>query len=143
MKELIESINVGFAAIGGFLGWLFGGLDGFLYALIVFVIVDYFTGVMAACVQKRLSSEIGFRGIAKKVAIFMLVAVANIIDVDIIKTGNTVRTAVIFFYLSNEGISILENAALIGLPIPQKLKTVLLQINKEDDEDGNQEKYNN
>ncbi len=132
MKEIIESINVGFAAIGGFLGWLFGGLDGFLYALIVFVIVDYFTGVMAACVQKRLSSEIGFRGIAKKVAIFMLVAVANVIDIDIIKSGNTVRTAVIFFYLSNEGISILENAALIGLPIPEKLKAVLLQIGEED-----------
>ncbi|MDO4302005.1 MAG: phage holin family protein [Clostridia bacterium] len=128
MREIIESINVGFAAIGGFLGWLFGGLDGFLYALIVFVIVDYFTGVMAACVQKKLSSEIGFKGIARKVTIFLLVAIANMVDVDIIQTGNAVRTAVIFFYLSNEGISILENAAIIGLPIPQKLKNVLLQI---------------
>ncbi len=136
MKEIIDGINVCFAAIGGFLGWLFGGLDGFLYALIVFVIVDYFTGVMAACVQKRLSSEIGFKGIAKKVTIFLLVAIANMIDVNIIKTGNAARTAVVFFYISNEGISILENAALIGLPIPQKLKAVLLQINKEENENG-------
>ena len=100
------------------------------------IIVDYFTGVMAACVQKRLSSEIGFKGIAKKVTIFLLVAVANMIDVNIIKTGNAARTAVVFFYISNEGISILENAALIGLPIPQKLRAVLLQINKEDSENG-------
>ena len=86
--------------------------------------------------QKRLSSEIGFKGIAKKVTIFLLVAVANMIDVNIIKTGNAARSAVVFFYISNEGISILENAALIGLPIPQKLKAVLLQINKEDSENG-------
>ena len=86
--------------------------------------------------QKRLSSEIGFKGIAKKVTIFLLVAVANMIDINIIKTGNAARTAVVFFYISNEGISILENAALIGLPIPQKLKTVLLQINKEENENG-------
>lgn len=117
----------------GVLGWLFGGMDGFLYALIVFVICDYLTGVMAACVRKDLSSEIGFKGIARKVTIFLLVAVANIIDVDIIQTGNAVRTAVVFFYLSNEGISILENAAVIGLPIPKKLKTVLLQISEEEE----------
>ena len=91
---------------------------------------------MAACVQKRLSSEIGFKGIAKKVTIFLLVAIANMIDINIIKTGNAARTAVVFFYISNEGISILENAALIGLPIPKKLKAMLLQINKEDNENG-------
>mgnify|MGYP000405800002 CR=1 FL=1 len=137
MKEIIEGINVGFAAIGGFLGWLFGGLDGFLYALIVFVIIDYFTGVMAACVQKRLSSEIGFKGIAKKVTIFLLVAVANMIDVNIIKTGKCgSHSGRIFFISQMRVISILENAALIGLPIPQKLKAVLLQINKEDSENG-------
>lgn len=136
MKEIIDIINIGFAAIGGFLGWLFGGLDGFLYALIIFVVADYFTGVMAAFVQKRLSSEIGFKGIAKKFTIFLLVAIANMIDIDIIQTGNAVRTAVIFFYLSNEGISIIENAAIIGLPIPNKLKAVLLQIGEEDNENG-------
>lgn len=137
MNGIITIIKMCFATIGGFLGWLFGGLDSFLYALIVFVLVDYFTGVMAAWAQKKLSSEIGFKGIAKKVTIFLLVAVANMVDVDIIKSGNAVRTAVIFFYLSNEGISILENATLIGLPIPKKLKAVLLQINKENNENGN------
>lgn len=136
MKEIIDIINVSFAAIGGFLGWLLGGLDGFLYALIIFVVADYFTGVMAAFVQKRLSSEIGFKGIAKKFTIFLLVAIANMIDIDIIQTGNAVRTAVIFFYLSNEGISIIENVAIIGLPIPNKLKAVLLQIGEEDNENG-------
>ncbi|MCD8214839.1 MAG: phage holin family protein [Clostridiales bacterium] len=137
MNEILDGINVGFAALGGVLGWLFGGMDGFLYALIVFVICDYLTGVMAACVRKDLSSEIGFKGIARKVTIFLLVAVANIIDVDIIQTGNAVRTAVVFFYLSNEGISILENAAVIGLPIPKKLKTVLLQISEEEESNDN------
>ena len=137
MKEIIEGINIGFAALGGILGWLFGGLDGFLYALIVFVIADYFTGVLAACIKKELSSEIGFKGIAKKVTIFLLVAIANMIDTNIIMTGSVARNAVIFFYLSNEGISILENAAVIGLPIPEKLKNMLLQINKGGDENEN------
>lgn len=132
MKELVEGINVGFGAIGGIVGWLFGGLDGFLYALVVFVIIDYFTGIMAAGIQKKLSSEIGFRGIAKKVTIFLLVALANMLDVNVIKTGSVARTAVVFFYISNEGISILENATVIGLPIPKKLKDMLLQIREED-----------
>lgn len=136
MKELVEGINVGFGAIGGIVGWLFGGLDGFLYALVVFVIIDYFTGIMAAGVQKKLSSEIGFRGIAKKVTIFLLVALANMLDVNVIKTGSVARTAVVFFYISNEGISILENATVIGLPIPKKLKDMLLQI-REEDKNGN------
>lgn len=136
MKELVEGINVGFGAIGGIVDWLFGGLDGFLYALVVFVIIDYFTGIMAAGVQKKLSSEIGFRGIAKKVTIFLLVALANMLDVNVIKTGSVARTAVVFFYISNEGISILENATVIGLPIPKKLKDMLLQI-REEDKNGN------
>ena len=136
MKELVEGINVGFGAIGGIVGWLFGGLDGFLYALVVFVIIDYFTGIMAAGVQKKLSSEIGFRGIAKKVTIFLLVALAHMLDVNVIKTGSVARTAVVFFYISNEGISILENATVIGLPIPKKLKDMLLQI-REEDKNGN------
>lgn len=136
MKELVEGINVGFGAIGGIVGWLFGGLDGFLYALVVFVIIDYFTGIMAAGIHKKLSSEIGFRGIAKKVTIFLLVALANMLDVNVIKTGSVARTAVVFFYISNEGISILENATVIGLPIPKKLKDMLLQI-REEDKNGN------
>lgn len=135
LKEIVGYCQLGFAAIGGALGWFIGGLDGFLYALIAFVVIDYLTGLLAAGVQKKLSSEVGFKGIAKKIAIFLLVGIANIIDVDVIQNGTALRTAVIFFYLSNEGLSILENAGNIGLPIPEKLKTMLAQFkDKEDDQ---------
>ena len=127
LKEIVGYCQLGFAAIGGALGWFIGGLDGFLYALIAFVVIDYLTGLLAAGVQKKLSSEVGFKGIAKKIAIFLLVGIANIIDVDVIQNGTALRTAVIFFYLSNEGLSILENAGNIGLPIPEKLKAMLSQ----------------
>ena len=135
LKEIVGYCQLGFAAIGGALGWFIGGLDGFLYALIAFVVIDYLTGLLAAGVQKKLSSEVGFKGIAKKIAIFLLVGIANIIDVDVIQNGTALRTAVIFFYLSNEGLSIVENAGNIGLPIPEKLKTMLAQLqDKEDDQ---------
>ena len=131
MKDKIQLI---FTAIGGYLGYILGGLDGFLYALIIFVVIDYITGLMAAIVERKLSSEIGFKGIFKKVLIFLLVAVGNIIDNNLIGTGGAVRTAVIFFYISNEGISIIENSTRIGLPVPERLKDVLEQIhNKEGD----------
>ena len=109
-------------------GWFFGGFDGFLYALIVFVVMDYFTGILAAGVKRELSSEVGFKGIAKKVCIFVLVGIANIVDTQVLMNGSAIRTAVIFFYLSNEGLSVLENAAVIGLPIPDKLKAMLIQL---------------
>ena len=131
MKDIINTIQIAIAALGGYLGYFLGGLDGFLYALIAFIVIDYLTGIMVAVLEKKLSSEVGFRGIFKKVLIFSLVAVAHIIDAELIRTGSAIRTAVIFFYLSNEGISILENTAKIGLPIPEKLKTVLEQLNKE------------
>lgn len=131
MKDIINTIQIVIAAVGGYIGYFLGGLDGFLYALIAFVIIDYLTGIMVAVLEKRLSSEVGFRGIFKKVLIFSLVAVAHIVDSQLIQTGSAIRTAVIFFYLSNEGISIVENASKIGLPIPEKLKTVLEQLNKE------------
>ena len=99
-----------------------------LYALIVFVVADYITGVLCAINDKKLSSEVGFKGIAKKVLIFVLVGIGNIIDVSILKEGSAIRTAVIFFYLSNEGISILENSAHLGLPIPKALKLSLIHI---------------
>ena len=121
-----------FAALGGALGAVLGGWDGFLYGLIVFVVVDYLTGLMAAAMEKKLSSEVGFHGIIKKIVIFCLVAVGHIIDTHIIQNGSVLRTAVIFFYLSNEGISILENAARIGIPVPEKLKAVLEQLQKKD-----------
>ena len=131
MKALETNIQIGITAIGGCLGWLLGGLDGFIYALLAFVVIDYVTGVMVAVLERKLSSEVGFRGIFKKVLILAMVGIGNIIDVQLIKNGSAIRTAVIFFYLSNEGISIIENTAKIGLPVPEKLKTVLEQINEE------------
>ncbi len=130
MKEFWNTIQLIFAAIGGWLGYFLGGCDGLLYALLAFVIIDYITGVMCAVIDKRLSSEVGFKGIFKKVLIFLLVGVANILDVQVIGTGSVLRTAVIFFYISNEGVSLLENAAHLGLPIPQKVKTVLEQLHE-------------
>lgn len=128
MKNFIEAAQYAFAALGGAVGAVMGGFDGFLYALIVFVVVDYLTGVMVAVLNKKLSSEVGFHGIFKKVVIFALVAVGHIVDAHVIQNGSVIRTAVIFFYLSNEGISILENASVLGLPVPQKLKDVLEQL---------------
>ena len=133
MKDVANTMQYIFAAMGGSLGAVLGGFDGFLYALIVFVVVDYMTGVMVGILNKELSSQIGFRGIFKKVVIFSLVAVAHIIDNHVIQSGSVLRTTVIFFYLSNEGISILENAALIGLPIPKKMKDVLKQLKENED----------
>jgi len=115
-------------AIGGWLGWYLGGCDGLLYALLGFVVMDYITGVMCAIADKKLSSEVGFKGLCRKVLIFILVGAANIIDVQIIGTGSVLRTAVIFFYISNEGLSLIENAGHLGLPIPEKLKAVLEQL---------------
>ena len=132
MKDIINMIQIIVAAIGGTIGYFLGGLDGFLYALIAFVVIDYLTGIMVAVLERKLSSEVGFRGIFKKVLIFSLVAIGHIIDTQLIQTGSAIRTAVIFFYLSNEGISIIENTAKIGLPIPEKLKAILVQLNKED-----------
>lgn len=131
MKDFVNLVQCAFAVIGGYFGWFVGGMDGILYALIVFVVVDYLTGLMAAVLEKKLSSGIGFRGIFKKVVIFCLVAVGHIIDTYVIQTGSVLRMAVIFFYLSNEGISVLENAGRIGLPIPEKLKCVLEQLKEE------------
>jgi len=131
MKEAINTAQLLFTALGGYLGWFFGGFDGLMYALVAFVVMDYLTGVMLAVVQKRLSSQIGFKGLFKKVLIFFFVGMGSIIDLYILEKGGAVRTAVIFFYLSNEGLSILENAALLGLPIPGKLKGILLDLKEE------------
>lgn len=113
----------------------FRGADGFLYALLVFVVIDYLTGVLCAIADKTLSSEVGFIGISRKVLIFVLVGVANILDVYVIGDGSVLRTAIVFFYLSNEGISLLENSAHLGLPIPEKLKDVLKQLHNKSDEE--------
>ena len=128
MKEFWNTIQLIFTAIGGWLGYFLGGCDGLLYALIAFAVIDYITGVMCAINDKTLSSEVGFRAIRRKVLIFLLVGIANILDVQVIGTGSVLRTAVIFFYISNEGVSLLENAAHLGLPVPEKIKTVLEQL---------------
>ena len=128
MKEFWNLIQFIFTAIGGWLGYFLGGCDGLLIALVVFVAVDYVTGVMCAISDKKLSSEVGFKGICRKVLIFLLVGIANILDVQVIGTGSVLRTAVIFFYLSNEGVSLLENAAHLGLPVPEKMKDILAQL---------------
>jgi toxin secretion/phage lysis holin len=128
MKEFWNSIQLVFAAVGGWLGYFLGGCDGLLYALIAFVVIDYITGVMCAISDHTLSSAVGFKGICRKVLIFLLVGIANVLDVQVIQTGSVLRTAVIFFYISNEGVSLLENAAHLGLPVPDKIKVVLEQL---------------
>ena len=128
MKEFWNMIQLLFAGIGGWLGYFLGGCDGLLIALLLFVITDYITGVMCAIADKKLSSAVGFKGICRKVLIFLLVGIANILDMQVIGTGSVLRTAVIFFYISNEGVSLLENAGHLGLPIPVKIKSVLEQL---------------
>jgi toxin secretion/phage lysis holin len=136
MKEFWASIQVIFAGVGGWLGWFLGGCDGLLYALIAFVVIDYITGVMCAIADKKLSSATGFKGICRKVLIFLLVGIAHILDVNIIGSGSVLRTAAVFFYISNEGVSIMENAAHLGLPVPIKLKEVLEQLHDRAEKDG-------
>ena len=142
MKEFWNVIQAVFTAVGGWLGYFLGGCDGLLYALLIFVTLDYLTGLMCAIVDKKLSSEIGFRGIFKKVMIFVMVGIGQVLDVQCLGSVGILRTAVIFFYLSNEGVSLLENAAHLGLPIPEKLKAVLEQLHDraEKEEDYEQTK---
>ena len=134
MRTTIDAMKMAWTALGGALGAVLGGLDGFIMTLTIFVVVDYVTGVLVAITRHKLSSEIGFKGIAKKIAIFCLVAVASLIDANIIKEGNVIRMSVIFFYISNEGISILENVSSLGLPVPNKLNAVLEQLKEEEEE---------
>ena len=136
MREFWNSIQLIFAAVGGWLGWFLGGCDGLLYALIAFCIIDYLSGVACAIADHNLSSQIGFKGIFKKVLIFLLVGIGHILDTQVIGSGSVLRTAVIFFYLSNEGVSLIENAAHLGLPIPEKLKDVLEQLHDRAEKGG-------
>lgn len=133
--NLLECIKVAFSMVGGWLAYFLGGLDGFIYALIVMVTVDYITGVFSAIVRKDLSSRIGFKGIFHKIVIFALVGVAHTLDMYVIKEGGILRSAVAFYYIANEGISIIENCAEIGLPVPEKLKKTLLQIKEESEKE--------
>lgn len=131
MIALVNWVQMIMILLGGYLGWFMGGVDGFMYALISMVLLDYLTGVMCAILEKRLSSSIGYRGIFKKISIFIMVATAHIIDEQIIGDGSVLRTAVIFFYCANEGISLLENASKMGLPIPEKIKDVLSKLKEQ------------
>ena len=131
MREVWIGAQTIFAAIGGFIGWYIGGLDEFIYILLIFMTVDYITGVMCAVLDKKLSSQVGYRGLFKKALILVVVGIGHVIDNSVIGAGEIVRTTVICFYISNEGMSFLENAAQIGLPIPKKLKGILLQLHKE------------
>ncbi len=128
MKELWNEIRLLIATIGGWVGFFIGGCDGLIITLLIFVIIDYITGVLCAIYDKKLSSKIGFKGITRKILVFVLVGLANMLDVNVLKTGAVLRTATIFFYLSNEGISILENAGHLGVKYPDKIKDVLEQL---------------
>ena len=121
-------VQAAVAAIGGYLGYFVGGVDGLMTALLIFMVLDYITGLMCAIADKKLSSAVGFKGICKKVLILILVGVAHIVDLHVVGTGDALRSAVVCFYLSNESVSMLENAAHLGLPIPEKLKSVLVQL---------------
>ena len=127
-------VQMAFTVIGGWIGYFVGGVDGLMTALLIFMVLDYVTGLMCAIADKKLSSAVGFKGICRKVLIFVLVGIGNLVDVYVLGEGGALRTAVIFFYLSNEGISFLENAGHLGLPIPEKLKDVLEQLH---DKGGN------
>ena len=128
-------IQIAITALGGWLGYFLGGMDGLLIALLVFVILDYVTGVMRAIADHELSSAVGFKGICRKVLIFALVGVGHVLDTHVIGTGSSLRSAVICFYLSNEGVSLLENASYLGLPIPEKLKAILSQLHNKSDKE--------
>ncbi len=135
MKDIWDMVQIAAAALGGFSGWFLGGWDGFVFALVAFVVLDYLTGFMRAVAEKRLSSQVGALGIMKKVLIFFIVGAAHIVDTHLLGgTAAPLRTAVIFFYIANEGVSMLENTAAIGLPVPNALKQALAQLHdKEDD----------
>lgn len=134
MTDIIVIIKSLSLSLGAILGAFIGGLSGLLMALIWLMVCDYITGVLCAIKSKKLNSSVGFWGILKKCLILMMVGVANMLDVKVIGTGSVLRSAVTMFYISNDGISILENITKLGLPIPKKLRAVLEQLKEDDDE---------
>ncbi len=139
MKEFWTLIQTAFFGLGAWLGYFLGGCDGLLYALLVFVVVDYITGVMCAISDGKLSSAVGFRGLCRKVLTFLLVGIAHVLDVNILGQPGVLRTAVIFWAIANNGLSILENAAHLGLPVPEQLKLVLEQLHDRQAKSGEPE----
>lgn len=140
MKEFWNTIQLVFAAVGGWLGYFLGGCDGLLIALVIFVTCDYLTGIICAIVDKKLSSEVGFKGICRKVLIFIMVGIANALDIYVLNHAGVLRTAIIFFYISNEGLSLVENSVHLGLPVPDKLKEVLEQLHDRESTDTKEDK---
>lgn len=129
----MDTIKAIIAAVCTLASYIFGDWDGLMIALIIFIIADYISGIIAATVEKKLSSEVGAKGIAKKIFMLLIVAVANIIDIDIIGGGHTLKTVTMIFYICNECISLLENAGRIGVPVPKKLLDVLSQLKANND----------
>lgn len=133
IQIIIDSIA---GAVGAVLGFMYGEVTGLFWALIAFMALDYISGVIVAIIEKRLSSEVGFRGLAKKFLILVFVAVGHIADTYILGGMPAAMSAVMLFYIANEGISIIENAAALGLPVPKKLTNIMEQIkNKSESED--------
>ena len=134
MKTIAQSLPT-IAAVGGsLLGFLLGGFDGYLYSLLGFVVIDYLTGLALAAARRQVSSQIGFTGILKKMLIFVIVVMGHLLDQNLLGGSATLRTAMIFFYLANEAISITENLGALGFPLPPKLKQVLTQLSAESEE---------
>ena len=138
--KITDYIQYIMGIIGGFVGWFFGGFDLAIILLIVFIVIDYISGVASAYVNKTLSSSVGFKGIVKKILIFLLVGMGHILDITVLGEGEMIRTAVIFFYVANEGLSILENCASLSLPIPEVLKKALAKITEQKDPESEIEK---
>lgn len=136
MKEFWNLIQVIFTAIGGWIGYFVGGADEMFYTLLALVICDYITGVLCAIADKKLSSDVGFKGICRKILIFIMIGMANVIDVNVLGEPGVLRTAAIFFYIFNEGLSLLENSAYLGLPVPDSLRQVLEQLHHRAEKEG-------
>lgn len=136
MKEFWSANQFIITLLGGWLGYFLGGCDALLIALLCFIICDYISGVFCAIIDHKLSSSVGFKGLCRKMLILIMVGIGNILDLQVLKQGSVIRTAIIFFYLSNEGLSLTENAAHLGLPIPEKLKEVLEQLHNREEKGG-------
>ena len=131
MDKFKDLVKIFFTIFGSLIGFFLGDLDIFIYSLTAFVICDYISGIIRAGFERKLSSKIGFKGILKKIMIFIIVGIANICDKSLIKNEPMIRNAIIFFYIAKEGLSILENALAMDLPIPKKLKILLEQFKEE------------